>query len=89
MQAVPWLRRLAVGLSLRRHRFVPGSLRVGHVVDKVALGQVFPVNIIPPWLSILVYRLGDEKKGRWWSQFRDMSNNVIMWHNITAVVVKV
>jgi hypothetical protein len=23
--------------------------------------SVYPVNIIPPWLSILVYRLGDEQ----------------------------
>jgi hypothetical protein len=22
---------------------------------------VYPVNIIPPWLSILIYHLGDEK----------------------------
>jgi hypothetical protein len=38
------------------------------VVDKVALGQVSlrvlrfsPVNIIPPWLSILTFRVGDEQ----------------------------
>jgi hypothetical protein len=23
--------------------------------------SVFPVNIIPPWLSILIYHLGDEQ----------------------------
>jgi hypothetical protein len=40
---------------------------VGFVVDEVALGQVsfrssvFPVNIIPLWLSILIYCLGDEQ----------------------------
>jgi hypothetical protein len=35
---------------------------------KVALGQVFlqvlqfsPISIIPPWLSILIYHLGDEQ----------------------------
>jgi hypothetical protein len=40
---------------------------VGALVDIVALGQVFlrvfrfyPVNIIPPLLSILTYHLGDE-----------------------------
>jgi hypothetical protein len=50
---VQWLRRLVAGLSLRR----PGSVHVGFVVDKVALGQVFPrvlrfspVNLIPPVL---------------------------------------
>jgi hypothetical protein len=55
--AVPWLRRLVAGLSPRRHGFDPGSVRVGFVVDKVALGQVFlpvlrfsPVNFIPPVL---------------------------------------
>ena len=40
--AVPWLRRLVAGLSSRRPGFDPGSVRVGFVVDKVALGQVFP-----------------------------------------------
>jgi hypothetical protein len=42
--------------------------RVGFVVDRVALGQVFllvvrvsPVSIIPPWLSILKYHLEDEQ----------------------------
>jgi hypothetical protein len=48
VKAVPWLRRLVAGLS-------PGSVHVGFVVDKVALGQVCPrvlpfspVNFIPP-----------------------------------------
>jgi hypothetical protein len=40
--AVPWLRRLVVGLSPRRSEFNPGSVHVGFVVDKVALGQVLP-----------------------------------------------
>jgi hypothetical protein len=42
-------------------RLAPGSIHVGLVVDKVALGQVFlrvlrfsPVNIIPPSLSKLI-----------------------------------
>jgi hypothetical protein len=41
--------------------FAPGSLRTGFTVDKVALRQVFlpsssvfPVNIIPPFVSILI-----------------------------------
>jgi hypothetical protein len=45
----------------RRPGFTPGSIRVGFVVDKVALGQVFlrgprfsPVSIIPPSLSKLI-----------------------------------
>jgi hypothetical protein len=41
-KAVPWLRRLVAGLSARRAGFDPGSVHVGFVVDKVALGQVFP-----------------------------------------------
>jgi hypothetical protein len=45
------------GPSPRRPGFDPGSIHVGIVVDKVALGQVFPrvlrfspVNLIPPML---------------------------------------
>jgi hypothetical protein len=48
--------------------FEPASINVGFVVDKVELGQVFllvlrisHVNIIPPWLSILIYHLRDEQ----------------------------
>jgi hypothetical protein len=54
-------------VSRRRLNTEAGSVRVGFVVDKVALGQVFlrllrfsPVNIIPPWLSMFIYHLGDE-----------------------------
>jgi hypothetical protein len=39
--AVPWLRQLATGLPPHRPRFDPGSVHVGFVVEKVALGQVF------------------------------------------------
>jgi hypothetical protein len=56
-QAVPWLRRLVAGLPPRRFGFDPGSVCVGFVVYKVALGQVFPrvlqfspLNFIPPVL---------------------------------------
>jgi hypothetical protein len=55
--AVPWLRRLTAGLPLGRPGFDPGSVHVGFVVDKVALGQGFlrvlkfsPVNFMPPVL---------------------------------------
>jgi hypothetical protein len=61
---VPWFRGLISDLSPLWPGFAPGSLHVGFVVDKVALGQVFlrvlrlsRVNIIPPWLSILIYHL--------------------------------
>jgi hypothetical protein len=57
--------RLVAGLSSRRSGFEPGSLNVGFLVDKVALGQVLlrvlrfsPVNIIPPWLYNFIYHLG-------------------------------
>jgi hypothetical protein len=57
LKAVPWLRRLVAGLSPRRLGFDPGSVHVGFMVNKVALGQVFPpvlrffpVNFIPPVL---------------------------------------
>jgi hypothetical protein len=39
-RAVPWLRSLVTGLSLRRPGFAPGSIHVGFVADKVSLGQV-------------------------------------------------
>jgi hypothetical protein len=57
MLTVPWLKRLAAGLSPRRPGFDPGSVHVRFVVGKVALGQVFPrvlqfspVNFISPVL---------------------------------------
>jgi hypothetical protein len=40
-RAVPWLRRLVAGISPRRPGFDTGSVHVGFVVDKVALGLVF------------------------------------------------
>ena len=56
-KAVLWLRRLVAGLPPRRPGFDPGSVLVGFVVDKVALGQVFlrllrfsSVTFIPPVL---------------------------------------
>jgi hypothetical protein len=62
------LRRLVADPSPRRPGFAPGSVQVGFVVDNAALGQVFlrvlrfsPVNIIPPWLYIFIYHLGDKQ----------------------------
>jgi hypothetical protein len=58
---VPWPRRLVPDLSQRRPGLVPGSAHVGFVVDKVTLRQiislsssVFPVSIVPPWLSTIL-----------------------------------
>jgi hypothetical protein len=49
---VPWLRRLVAGLPPRRPEFDPGSVHVGFVVDKVALGQVFsPSSSVFPSVS--------------------------------------
>jgi hypothetical protein len=66
-------------LTTRSRLSLAGSVYVGFVVDKVALGQVFlrvlrfsPVNIIPPRLSLLTYHLGDEQQTRWRPQFRDV-----------------
>jgi hypothetical protein len=42
MKAVPWLRRLVANFSPRRSEFDPASVRVGFIVDKAALEQVFP-----------------------------------------------
>jgi hypothetical protein len=60
LRAVPWLRRLAAGFPPRRPEFNPGSARVGFVVEKVALGQVFScvlrfytVSFIPSVLHYL------------------------------------
>jgi hypothetical protein len=39
--AAPQLKRLVAGFPPRRPWFDPGSGKVGFVVDKVALGQVF------------------------------------------------
>jgi hypothetical protein len=50
-----------------RPRFMPGSVHVGSVVDKVAMGdvllqllQISHVNIFPPWVYILIYHLEDD-----------------------------
>jgi hypothetical protein len=55
-------------LSLWGHGFVPVSVHVGFVADKVALRLVFlqvpsffPLSNIPLWLSTFIYHLGDEQ----------------------------
>jgi hypothetical protein len=54
-------------MSPKRPGFATGSVHVGFVTGKVALRQVFLrfirfsiANVISPWLSILIYYLGDE-----------------------------
>jgi hypothetical protein len=44
-RAVPWLRRLVTDLSPLSPGFAAGSIHVEFVVDKVALGQVFPLSV--------------------------------------------
>jgi hypothetical protein len=58
---VPWLRRLAASLPVRRTEFDPGSVQVGFVVHKVALGQVFPEYFGLP-LSISFHRCSITRK---------------------------
>jgi hypothetical protein len=59
--AVPWLKRLVAGLSQRRPGFATGSIHVGSVVDKVALGQVFlrvlrfPLSVSFRHCSVFIY----------------------------------
>jgi hypothetical protein len=60
--AVPWLRRLAAGLPPRRPGFDPRSVHVGFVVDKVALGQVFPPEFFGFPLSISFHRCSITRK---------------------------
>ena len=50
--AVPRLRRLVASLSSRRPGFDPGSVHVEFVVDKVAVGQVFPRVL---WFSAVIF----------------------------------
>jgi hypothetical protein len=64
--AMPWLRSLVAGLPPPRPGFAPGSIYMGFVVGKVALGQVFlrvlrfsPVNISSERRSPNSYHLGN------------------------------
>jgi hypothetical protein len=68
IKAVPWFRRLVAGLSLQIPGFVPGSVHVGFVVDRVVLGQIFlPSSLVfpcqchsPVALHSHICHLGDE-----------------------------
>jgi hypothetical protein len=61
--------------------------------DRVELRQVFHrvprfAPVIPPWLSILTYHIGDEQQASWLLQFRDivsphdMKMNNILYYTI-------
>jgi hypothetical protein len=43
----------------------------GNLIDIYWSFLVFTVNIIPLWLSILIYHMEDEQYARWGPQFRD------------------
>jgi hypothetical protein len=70
-EAVQWVRQLVAGLSPRKPGFSHRLVHLGFVVDEVVLEQVFLRvlrvfscqyhSIIPQWLSILIYHLGDER----------------------------
>jgi hypothetical protein len=60
---------LVAGLSSWKPGLEIRSVHVEFVMDKVTLGQGFLVvlrfslvNIIPPWLSMLIYHLADEQQ---------------------------
>jgi hypothetical protein len=62
---VPCFRRLAADPSPQSPGFMPGSVRVRFVVERVAVGQVFlrvlwlyPFSTILPGLSVFIYPLG-------------------------------
>jgi hypothetical protein len=69
--AMTWLKQLVASLSPRR----PRSVHAGFVVDNGAgfsqSSWFSPVAIIPPWLSMLIYHLGDEQ-AYWWLKFGDI-----------------
>jgi hypothetical protein len=46
-----------------------GHSAIGTVFLRIFL--FFPVKIVPPGLSMLIYHLVDEHYDRWWLQFRD------------------
>jgi hypothetical protein len=85
-KAMPWLRQLVAGLSMK----MPRSVHVRFVVDKVALGQVFlseffsfPVSIIPSWHSTLIYHLGDKQQACRWHSSEKHSLTPPTWITIT------
>jgi len=64
--AVPWLRRIVTNLSQRRSVFALRNQSVWDFWWKKWQWDGFfsellsyPVSIIPPWLSALIYHLGD------------------------------
>jgi hypothetical protein len=66
---------------------------VESVVDKVSLVHILLqvlqfslINIIPLWLSILMYHMGDEQEVRWWLQITRQSHPIDTNNNSLLVV---
>jgi hypothetical protein len=74
-----WLRRLVAGPSPRIPGFVSGSVHMGFMDDKMALGfflrvlRFFPCQYHSAMSlnSLLIYHLLYEQNARWWRQFKD------------------
>jgi hypothetical protein len=77
---VPWLRRLVAGLSPRRSGFDPGSVHVGLVMDKVAMGQVFPEYFGFP-LSFSFHRCSITRRN-------EKTNNIFHLHHRVAQALR-
>jgi hypothetical protein len=89
-----WFRQLMVGLSLQRPRFMPGSIHVGSVLDKVAPGQVFvsvlwfaPANI-PPWIHTHISPGGINNMPAGGGSSQTFSHPIEMNNNITAFLAR-
>jgi hypothetical protein len=55
-------------------RFSPCGMCGGQSCSEICFcprSLVSPVSIITPWLSTVIYHLGDEKLAPWWPQLRD------------------
>jgi hypothetical protein len=55
-----------------RARVSPCGICSGH--SGSGSSSVFPVSVIPPWLPILIYHLGDEQQACWCPQFRETAS---------------
>jgi hypothetical protein len=76
-RAMPRLRQWVAGLSPRRPGFVPRSVHVGFVVDKVELEQVF-LQVL--WFSYITWEMNNRTVGGCSSETQshpiDMNNNL-------------
>jgi hypothetical protein len=64
-------------------RPVPSALLLDDSAGRIArylcwTNHFYPVDIIPAWLSMLIYHLRNEQQARWWPQFRDIVSPINM-----------